>query len=99
MATIVGTRDSLLDAAVTSGDLLESARANIRTLLGGTPSNIYTAAVDELIAAAAWSELNDRFYKTLAFATGGLRGRTIGKVVTSAEPGGAEAGPPKFPCV
>ena len=34
-------------------------------------------------------ELNDRFYKTLAFGTGGLRGRTIGKIVTKAERGEA----------
>jgi phosphoglucomutase len=43
--------------------------------------------VSELAAAGAWDELNDRFFKTLAFGTGGLRGRTIGKVITTAEQG------------
>lgn len=45
-------------------------------------------------------ELNDRFYRTLAFGTGGLRGRTIGKVVTKAEMGKQAAlGRPEFPAV
>jgi phosphoglucomutase len=44
--------------------------------------------------------LNDRFYKTLAFGTGGLRGRTIGKIVTKAELGTPQAlGRPEFPCI
>jgi phosphoglucomutase len=78
------TRDSAIDTAVASGQLIQSAATNIRALLAGAPPDIYPRAVDELIAAAAWSELNDRFFKTLAFGTGGLRGRTIGKVVTAA---------------
>ncbi len=57
-------------------------------------------SVSELIDAAAWSELNDRFYQTQAFGTGGLRGRTIGKIVTVAERGKAAPGErPEFPCV
>ncbi|HJT80490.1 MAG TPA: phospho-sugar mutase [Chthoniobacterales bacterium] len=100
MSTDGGTRESSIDAAVASGQLLESAAANIRTLLSGAPSDIYSRAVDELIESAAWSELNDRFFKTLAFGTGGLRGRTIGKIVTAAEQGRSEPGsPPEFPCV
>ncbi|MFL6514180.1 MAG: phospho-sugar mutase [Chthoniobacterales bacterium] len=99
MAT-AATRDSTLDAAVTSGELIDSARKNIQVLLSGAPSDIYSASVGELIASAAWSELNDRFYKTLAFGTGGLRGRTIGKVVTAAERGESRDGAaPEFPCV
>ncbi|MGZ5020482.1 MAG: phospho-sugar mutase, partial [Chthoniobacterales bacterium] len=40
------------------------------------------------------------FYKTLAFGTGGLRGRTIGKIVTRAERGNSpNETPPEFPCV
>ncbi|MEC8219078.1 MAG: phospho-sugar mutase, partial [Verrucomicrobiota bacterium] len=34
-----------------------------------------------------WEELNDRFYQTMVFGTGGIRGRTIGKVTASAETG------------
>ena len=93
-------RDSALDAAVSAGQLLDSARKNVLVLLTGAPSEIYGQAVDELIAAGAWSELNDRFFKTLAFGTGGLRGRTIGKVITRAERGQtASDAPPQFPCV
>jgi phosphoglucomutase len=45
------------------------------------------ASIDELLAASAWTELDDRFYRDIAFGTGGMRGRTIGKIVTKAEAG------------
>lgn len=48
-------------------------------------------SINELIDGAQWEELNNRFYKTLSFGTGGLRGRTIGGVVTAAERGGKPA--------
>ena len=92
--------NSEIDRAVAGGQLMESAVKNIHALLGGTSSNLYLRSVSQLIDAAEWSELNDRFYQTLAFGTGGLRGRTIGKIVTAAERG--KAGPderPEFPCV
>src|SRR5205823_870187 len=55
---------------------------------------------NELASRAAWPEVNDRFYQTLAFGTGGLRGRTIAKMVTAAERGNAnEDERPQFPCV
>src|SRR6267378_7347088 len=86
--------------AVADGQLIESSAKNIRTLLAGAPSNLYLRAVNELADRCEWSELNDRFYQTLAFGTGGLRGRTIGKIVTSAERGNArEDERPEFPCV
>ncbi len=44
-------------------------------------------AIAELVEEGAWDELNDRFYQTLAFGTGGMRGRTIAKKVTAAEQG------------
>src|SRR6266404_8243374 len=89
-----------IEKARARGQLLESTTENIRALLTGAPSDLYGRAIEELIAIEAWAELNDRFYKTLAFGTGGLRGRTIGKIVTKAERG--KAGPderPQFPCV
>lgn len=89
-----------LDQAVAAGSLLESSRENILALLQGTTSPVAEASIQELIAADEWQELNDRFYKTLAFGTGGLRGRTIGRVVTDAELG--KGGPnerPEHPCV
>src|SRR5438034_514282 len=79
---------------------MESATTNIRTLLSRAPSDLYLRVIDELIAARAWPELNDRFYRTLSFGTGGLRGRTIGKIVTAVERGNARASErPEFPCV
>lgn len=57
-------------------------------------------SVGELLGAGEWGELNDRFFRTLAFGTGGLRGRTIGQVVTKAEKGKPTAwGRPEFPAV
>ena len=86
--------------AVAHGQLIESSAKNIRTLLEGAGSDVYFRSVKELVHAAEWQELNDRFYQTLAFGTGGLRGRTIGKIVTAAERGNARDGErPEFPCV
>ena len=91
---------SLLEEATRAGELRGSAAENIRELLGASASTVYTAAVSELARAGEWAELNDRFYRTLAFGTGGLRGRTIGKIVTKAERGEAgENERPQFPCV
>lgn len=91
---------SLLEEATRTGELRESAAENIRELLRASASPLYPAAISELARAAEWAELNDRFYRTLAFGTGGLRGRTIGKIVTRAERGDAdEKDPPQFPCV
>jgi phosphoglucomutase len=92
--------NSTIERAVADGNLIASSAKNIRTLLEGAGSDIYFRSVNELVHAAQWQELNDRFYQTLAFGTGGLRGRTIGKIVTTAERGNArEDERPEFPCV
>ena len=89
-----------IEAAVSRGDLLESAAGNIRRLLLSSQLNRYVQVVDELVERGLWTELNDRFYKTLEFGTGGLRGRTIGRIVTAAEKGQAAPNDrPEFPCV
>jgi phosphoglucomutase len=89
-----------LKQAVGHGQLIESSAQNIQTLLEGASSDVYFRSVKEFVDAAQWQELNDRFYQTLAFGTGGLRGRTIGKIVTHAERGNAREGErPQFPCV
>jgi phosphoglucomutase len=91
---------SLIQRAVEDGLLMESAAKNIHALLAGALSDLYSRSVSELVDDAEWSELNDRFYQTLAFGTGGLRGRTIGKIVTVAERGKAAPNErPEFPCV
>ncbi|MGB0775425.1 MAG: phospho-sugar mutase, partial [Akkermansiaceae bacterium] len=89
-----------LEQAVITGDLLTSSRDNILALLEGTTSPVAEQAIHQLVAQGEWQELNDRFFKTLAFGTGGLRGRTIGRVVTEAEQGaGGVNGRPEHPCV
>ncbi len=91
---------STLEQAVTDGKLLASSLENIRLLMSGTQDPIAPAALTELVEAGEWNELNNRFYKTLAFGTGGLRGRTIGMVVAPSEQGkGGINGRPEFPCV
>src|SRR5438876_8061849 len=89
-----------IERAVAQGQLIASSAKNIRTLLEGAGSDVYFRSVKELVDAAEWQELNDRFYQALTFGTGGLRGRTIGKIVTTAERGNAGEGErPEFPCV
>jgi phosphoglucomutase len=91
--------NSQIQSAVAAGQLMKSAAKNIHALLAGAPSDLYLRAIDELVSAGEWLELNDRFYQTLAFGTGGLRGRTIGKIVTAAERGNAAPNErPEFPC-
>jgi phosphoglucomutase len=68
--------------------LLPSTQQNIaRVLAHPETSDIDRASIAELLAAGAWTELDDRFFRDIAFGTGGMRGRTIGKIVTQAEQG------------
>lgn len=92
----------LIERAVADARLMKSAANNIRGLLQANESRdvVVFESVNEIVQRRAWNELNDRFFKTLSFGTGGLRGRTIGKIVTTAERGSAgKNGPPEFPCV
>ncbi len=90
----------LLNSAVASGQLLPASKANIETLLEGADTMLYGTVVRELAEKGEWTELNDRFFRSLAFGTGGLRGRTIGRIVTDAERGASKnAACPEFPCV
>src|SRR5438046_934128 len=100
MSADVEELNSKIQRAVARGQLLKSTAKNIRTLLAGATTDLYFKSVNQLAGSCEWSELNDRFYQTLAFGTGGLRGRTIGKIVTTAERGNAREGErPEFPCV
>ena len=92
--------NSKIERGLADGQLMESAAKNIQALLAGAPSDLYLRSLGELVEGAEWAELNDRFYRTLSFGTGGLRGRTIGKIVTAVERGNARASErPEFPCV
>lgn len=91
---------AILDEATVRGDLLPASRDNLLELLAGGPGELEFASVRELAEKGEWKELNDRFFKKLSFGTSGLRGRTIGKIVTTAERGIPLAnGRPQFPCV
>ena len=91
---------TIIAEAATQKKLLQSSADNIRTMLANGSSPVYEAAVAELVSAGNWRELDDRFFRTIAFGTGGLRGKTIGAVVTSAERGEPQKlGRPQFPCV
>ena len=63
-----------IEQARVSGALRADAAENIRTFLAAKDSGFNAQVIAELAGASAWPELNDRFYKTLAFGTGGLRG-------------------------
>ena len=100
MSADVEELNSRIERAVARGQLLDSTAKNVRTLLAGATTELYLKSVNQLADSCEWSELNDRFYQALAFGTGGLRGRTIGKIVTAAERGNArEDERPEFPCV
>ncbi len=89
-----------LNSAVASKQLLESSRDNVLELLDGSENPLYETSIVQLLDAGEFSELNDRFFKKLAFGTGGMRARTIGRVVTEAERGTpAELDRPEHPAV
>ena len=91
----------ILEKAVREGLLLESAYRHLEAWLGARFLPQWAqASIEELVEQAEWSELNDRFYRRLVFGTGGMRGRTIGRVVTAAERGGAKPGEqPEHPAI
>jgi len=100
IANTMSTLTERINQALSDGKLRSDAVQNIRKTLSGEEGEFAARVIGELLDANQWEELNDRFYKTLAFGTGGLRGRTIGKVVTNTERGTPNAvGRPEFPCV
>lgn len=86
-------------AAQASGALLPSSAENIRTMLS-RGSSLVVDVISELAESGRWDELNNRFFRAMAFGTGGLRGKTIGEVVTGAETGpGRPDGRPEHACI
>jgi len=64
-----------LDLALTAGKLTPAAEKNIRTWLTAPYLAEYAPAVVEHVAAGRWKELEDVFWTTIPFGTGGRRGR------------------------
>jgi phosphoglucomutase len=89
------TTQAAIEQAVKQGQLLPAAADNIRAFLEANLPDWAGTSIAELVNQAAWAELNDRFYRYLEFGTGGMRGRTIGRVPTATETGlpGADGAP------
>lgn len=95
------SRSDVIQAALERGDLLASTVENLEVWVTGDflPEWGQTA-IGELVENEEWRELNDRFFRHLAFGTGGMRGRTIGSVVAPTERGAAGPGEtPAHPAV
>ncbi len=92
---------SRIETARESGQLLASAADNLAAWINsGVLPEWAIASIAELVEGNAFAELNDRFYRYLAFGTGGMRGRTIGAVATKVETGApGEQGTPAHPGV
>lgn len=90
-----------IEAAGSDGHLFEDTVKNLKNWAGADFLPEWTQdSIAELLEKEAWEELNDRFYKNLAFGTGGIRGRTIGQMVTAAEMGTpSEMGTPEHAAV
>lgn len=81
-----------IENAFSAGEITRSSRDNLTEWLGaGFLPAWALKAIEELVAAKEWNEINDRFFKKIAFGTGGMRGRTIGKVTPPAEAGTRDA--------
>ena len=92
-------KEALL-AAKEKGELFESSAVNISYWLESDFMPVWVkASIEELITENAWDELNDRFYRNLAFGTGGMRGRTIGRISTCYELEEGEVKRPLRPAV
>lgn len=74
------------ESLIKHDELLSSTRANICEFLScdGLPNWAHNSIL-ELIEAGEYDELNDRFFKTSEFGTGGIRGRTVGKILPKSE--------------
>ncbi len=88
-------------ASLVHRGLLPESAKNIATWLsGGFLSEASFSSLRELVDGGHVDELNNRFFREIAFGTGGLRGRTIGQTATKAELGEmARTGKPALPGV
>lgn len=89
-----------LAAALEAGKILPSTHDKVMEMLACSDGELASQVIGELIDGGEWQEINDRFFKSLAFGTGGIRGRTVGRVVAPSERG--QGGPnerPEHPCI
>lgn len=78
----------LLKAAVAAGKILPSTATNLEEWMQSAALQDWARqSLAELIENEQWGELNDRFFQNLVFGTGGMRGRTIGRVPAKPELG------------
>ncbi|MDR1816597.1 MAG: phospho-sugar mutase [Puniceicoccales bacterium] len=98
---LIGAVRALAGSALADGRLLPAAHAILGDWLQpGFLPPWAVLALAQLARAGAWGEINDRFYKNLAFGTGGMRGLTIGRVAAPVETGTPSAlGTPEHPAV
>jgi phosphomannomutase len=71
----IDTALAQLEAAVAAGKLSASAASNVRTWLTKPYLRDYAPQVAEHVAAGRWAELEEAFWTTIPFGTGGRRGR------------------------
>lgn len=81
-----------LETAASEGRIFESTLENAKCWAQAEYLPEWVGqSIGELIDQGAWEELNDRFYRELAFGTGGMRGRTIGRTSSAIEQGDLES--------
>ncbi len=77
---------SSLKAAQAKGRISPSSLTNAGDWLGsGALPEAALAALQDLCVQESWAEIEDRFYKGITFGTGGMRGRTVGRVSAANE--------------
>ncbi|HEY5078986.1 MAG TPA: phospho-sugar mutase [Opitutaceae bacterium] len=81
------TPSETLQSAVRAGELMPDSAKNIAAFLGAGLPAWAQSSIGELLEKRSWGELNDRFYRSLEFGTGGIRGKTIASAPTAGETG------------
>lgn len=101
MSTKLETLKKLLSEAEAQKKLLPDSVKNIETWInaGFLPEWAINSLL-ELFLENNYEELNDRFFRFIAFGTGGMRSRTIGKIPAASELGKeSEYGTPEHAAV
>ncbi len=89
--------NSLSKSAASVADVLAKTIVNLDAAVANENA-AFLQAIADLQDSGSYTEIVNRFYRTLAFGTGGLRGRSIGEVVTPSERGKSTGPRPDQPC-